>query len=270
MRRSWPLHFRQERREEQREQLWIWFSPVEKKLCKSSSGGIAAPRVRKSRSRCLCKLGKPHQSAAPSATAIPQLQDPLQRLSQLRPASSNFFLGIQAALSSSPSRGSAHLSSVLASGISYAWRASPAKPFSAADGPSAQNLSRPALPCNRAAVGQSMRGLGNKDRLDHHAARAAARETFQDETRLEQRFRVAPCGEKALLEARAAVIGCVRFCTPPALVLLYIFRPNHGCVRPSSPPHAIMRDARTGERVGCYIQYSTYTAWDATSLSLIP
>lgn len=133
-----------------------------------------------------------------------------------------------------------------------------------------QNLAGPALPCKRAAAGQSMRGLGNKDCLDHRAARAAARETFQDETRLEQRFRVAPCGEKALLEARAAVIGCVRFCTPPALVLLYIFRPNHGCVRPSSPPHAIMRDARAGERVGCYIQYSTCTAWDATSLSLIP
>lgn len=55
---------------------------------------------------------------------------------------------------------------------------------------------KPALPCNRAAAGQSMRGLGNKDCLDHRAARAAARETFQDETRLEQRFRVAPCGER--------------------------------------------------------------------------
>lgn len=172
---------------------------------------------------------------------IPQLQKPLQRLPQPLAASSSFLLSIQAALSSSPFRGSAHLSTVLASSISYAWRASPAKPFSAADGPSAQNLAGPAVPCIRAAAGQSMRGLGNKDCLDHRAARAAARETSQDETRLEQRFRVAPCGEKALLEARAAVIGCVRFWTPPSPRLtLHIPAESWLCpsIFPSSCYHA--------------------------------
>jgi hypothetical protein len=196
-----------------------------------------------------------HLPLQPAPT--PQLQKPLQRLSRLHPASSSI-----SKRHSHPRHTGAALISLL-----HSLRAS--RMLGERRLP---NLFPPptALLCNRAAAGQSMRGLGNKDCLDHRAARAAARETFQDETRLEQRFRVAPCGEKALLEARAAIIGCVRFCTPPALVLLCIFRPNHGCVRPSSPPHAIMRDARTGERVGCYVQYSTCTAWDATSLSLIP
>ncbi|UKZ88237.1 uncharacterized protein TrAFT101_003999 [Trichoderma asperellum] len=57
--------------------------------------------------------------------------------------SSSFLVGVQTALTSSPYRDNAHLISLARfvlraaeGGISYAWRASPAKPFSAADGPS--------------------------------------------------------------------------------------------------------------------------------------
>ncbi|KAL7950519.1 hypothetical protein V8C42DRAFT_123036 [Trichoderma barbatum] len=128
-----------------------------------------------------------------------------------------------------------------------------AKPFSAADGfcpPAKPFSSQQQLQANRC------KSLGNQHRPDHSVAQAAAREASQDETRLERRFG----GDEALLETRAALIGRVRVCTPlDAVPCPASHIPAESWLNPT--PHAIMHEQGC---VGCS------TAWNATSLSLIP
>lgn len=89
----------------------------------------------------------------------------------------------------------------------------PVKPFSAADGPrtstrptkSFSSSSKQHFPTNR--LHQPCKA---QHRPGQPAARAAAREALQDETRLERRFGA----DEPLLETRAAVIGGVRVRTP--------------------------------------------------------